>query len=86
MSGTTRVKQKGHQAELARGDMGVYDSTKPYTVTNVDQTALHYFQIPRSAFALPEAQRIGRSQPTRQPSGHVPNPSLGRAHCRFGLF
>ena len=53
-SGTTRVEQSGHQAELARGDMVVYDSTKPYTVTNVDQTELHYFQIPRSAFALPE--------------------------------
>ena len=53
-SGTTRVEQSGHQAELARGDMVVYDSTKPYTITNVGQTELHYFQIPRSAFALPE--------------------------------
>ncbi len=34
--------------------MVVYDSTKPYTITNVGQTELHYFQIPRSAFALPE--------------------------------
>ena len=53
-AGRTRVEQSGHQAELTRGDMVVYDSTRPYTITNVGQTELHYFQIPRSAFALPE--------------------------------
>ncbi|MET0695076.1 MAG: helix-turn-helix domain-containing protein [Propionibacteriaceae bacterium] len=53
--GTTRVEQGANQAELHRGDMVVYDSTRPYSVTNVDQTLLHYFQIPRSALALPQA-------------------------------
>jgi hypothetical protein len=54
-SGTTRVEQGANQAELRTGDMVVYDSTKPYTVTSAGRTALHYFQIPRSALALPEA-------------------------------
>jgi AraC-like DNA-binding protein len=54
-SGTTRVEQGANQAELRTGDMVVYDSTKPYTVTSAGRTRLHYFQIPRSALALPEA-------------------------------
>lgn len=52
--GTTRVEQGANQAELHRGDMVVYDSTRPYRITNVDETELHYFQIPRSALALPQ--------------------------------
>ena len=54
VNGTTRVEQNGRQAELTRGDMVVYDSTKPYTITNVDLTELHYVQIPRSEIALPD--------------------------------
>ncbi|GAA3699079.1 helix-turn-helix domain-containing protein [Microlunatus aurantiacus] len=54
VSGTTRIEQAGHQSELARGDMVVYDSTKPYSIVNVDRTELHYFQIPRSTFAVPD--------------------------------
>lgn len=53
-AGTTVVEQGANQAELHRGDMVVYDSTRPYTITNVDQTELHYFQVPRSALALPQ--------------------------------
>ena len=34
--------------------MAVYDSTRPYTVLNTDRTELHYFQVPRSALALPD--------------------------------
>jgi hypothetical protein len=53
--GTTRVEQGANQAELHRGDMVVYDSTRPYRITNVDETELHYLQIPRSALSLPQA-------------------------------
>jgi AraC-like DNA-binding protein len=73
-AGTTRVEQGANQAELHPGDMVVYDSTKPYTVTNLDQTELHYFQVPRSALALPQAAldqvlglRIGMDNNTLAP-------------------
>lgn len=52
VSGTTMVAQGEHQAVLRAGEMVVYDSTRPYTVLNADRTALHYFQVPRSALAL----------------------------------
>lgn len=54
VSGTTRVAQGDARAELHPGDMVVYDSAKPYAVTNLDHTALHYFQVPRAALALPD--------------------------------
>jgi hypothetical protein len=49
------TEYQDHQAVLRAGDMVIYDSSKPYTVTNTDDTELHYFQIPRSALALPQA-------------------------------
>jgi len=54
VSGTTMVAQGDNQAVLRAGDMAVYDSTRPYTVLNTDRTELHYFQVPRSALALPQ--------------------------------
>jgi AraC-like DNA-binding protein len=54
VSGTTMVAQGSNQAVLRAGDMVVYDSTRPYTVLNTDRTELHYFQVPRSALALPQ--------------------------------
>jgi len=55
VSGTTMVAQGANQAVLRAGDMVVYDSTRPYTVLNADRTELHYFQVPRSALALPQS-------------------------------
>jgi AraC-like DNA-binding protein len=52
--GTTVVDQAGNQAVLRRGDMAIYDSTRPYTVQNRQETELHYFRVPRDALALPQ--------------------------------
>jgi len=54
VAGTTVVEQAGSQAVLRPGDMTVYDSIRPYTVQNRDETELHYFRIPRDALALPQ--------------------------------
>jgi AraC-like DNA-binding protein len=54
VAGTTVVEQAGNQAVLRAGDMTVYDSTRPYTVQNRDETELHYFRVPRDALALPQ--------------------------------
>lgn len=53
-SGTSRISQGDRQVVTRPGDMTVYDTTKPYAVTNVGPTELHYFQVPRSVLALPE--------------------------------
>lgn len=54
VAGTTMVTQGSSTAVLHRGEMALYDSTKPYSVINTDDTELHYFQIPRDALALPQ--------------------------------
>jgi AraC-like DNA-binding protein len=54
VAGTTVVEQAGNQAVLRPGDMTVYDSTRPYTLQNRDETELHYFRVPRDALALPQ--------------------------------
>ena len=51
--GSTVVEQDGKQSRLGAGDMAIYQSTRPYTVTNIGRTGLYYFQVPRSAVALP---------------------------------
>ncbi|MET0929481.1 MAG: helix-turn-helix domain-containing protein, partial [Aeromicrobium sp.] len=53
-AGTSRVSQGDRQVVLRPGDMTVYDTTRPYAITNVGLTELHYFQVPRSVLALPE--------------------------------
>lgn len=52
--GTSRVSQADRQVVLRPGDMTVYDTAKPYVITNAGLTELHYFQVPRSTLALPE--------------------------------
>ena len=54
VSGTSMFAQGDNEAVLRAGDMAVYESTRPYTVLNTDRTELHYFQVPRSALALPD--------------------------------
>ncbi|KQR17461.1 helix-turn-helix domain-containing protein [Cellulomonas sp. Leaf334] len=53
VSGTSMFAQGDNQAVLRRGEMAVYDSTRPYTVLNTTRTDLHYFQVPRSELGLP---------------------------------
>ena len=55
VSGTSMFAQGDNQAVLHAGDMAIYESTRPYTVLNTTRTELHYFQVPRSALALPDA-------------------------------
>lgn len=63
VAGTTRLEQDGRQVRLQRGEMVVYDSRRPYTLHNTGTTELHYFQVPRTALALPDpalAAVVGR--------------------------
>lgn len=54
-SGSSRVEQDGRQAELHPGDMVVYDSSRPYTLTNPGRTHLHYFQVRQRDLGLTDS-------------------------------
>jgi AraC-like DNA-binding protein len=65
--GSSRISQGDRQTVLRPGDVTVYETTRPYSITNLGLTELHYFQVPRSALALPRktleqvlGTRIGR--------------------------
>ena len=53
--GCSRVSQGDRQAVLRPGDMTIYETTSTYSITNTGPTELHYFQVPRSALALPQS-------------------------------
>ncbi|GGG11447.1 hypothetical protein GCM10007304_26850 [Rhodococcoides trifolii] len=53
--GSAHISQGERRVVLRPGDMTVYDTTKPYTITNVGTSELLYFQLPRSLVALPQS-------------------------------
>lgn len=83
--GSSRISQGDRQTVLRPGDVTIYETTRTYSITNPGLTELHYFQVPRSALALPPraleqvlAARIG---PDNNPLAAVVVPflaSLGR--------
>jgi AraC-like DNA-binding protein len=52
-AGTSLISQGDRQVVLRPGDMTIYETTRPYSIANPGLTELHYFQVPRSALALP---------------------------------
>lgn len=79
-AGSSRVSQNDRRTVLEPGDVTVYDTTRPYSITNHGLTELHYFQLPRAALALPPAAlepvlgaRIG---PDNNPLAAVVTPFL----------
>ena len=83
--GSSRISQGDRQTVLRPGDVTIYETTRTYSIRNPGLTELHYFQVPRSALALPPctldqvlAARIG---PDNNPLAAVVVPflaSLGR--------
>ena len=51
--GSSCISQGDRQTVLRPGDVTIYETTRTYSITNKGQTELHYFQVPRSALALP---------------------------------
>ena len=84
--GSSRISQSDRQTVLRPGDVTIYETTRPYSITNRGLTELHYFQVPRSALALPPRaldQVLGaRIGPDNNPLAAVVAPflaSLGHA-------
>ena len=83
--GSSRISQGDRQTVLRPGDVTIYETTSTYSITNPGPTELHYFQVPRSALALPPStldQVLGaRIGPDNNPLAAVVAPflaSLGR--------
>ncbi|MDO9456241.1 helix-turn-helix domain-containing protein [Nocardioides sp.] len=83
--GSSRISQGDRQTTLRPGDVTIYETTSPYSITNPGLTELHYFQVARSALALPQGtldQVLGaRIGPDNNPLASVVTPflaSLGR--------
>ena len=52
-AGSSRISQGERQTVLRPGDVTIYETTSTYSIINPGPTELHYFQVPRSALALP---------------------------------
>jgi AraC-like DNA-binding protein len=68
--GTIRIAQAGRETAVRPGDLVVYDTTEPYTVTVEQGVRGHWFRLPLESLALPEnvirrasASRLDCQQP-----------------------
>jgi AraC-like DNA-binding protein len=67
MRGTGRISQDGHEAKLEPGDLALYDTTRPYTLTYDDNRSFETFVLmfpdqllglPRDSVRAVTAQRV----------------------------
>ena len=71
MSGSSVVVQRDRQVVLRPGDLVVYDSTTPWSMSDPDGIRQHKFRIPMDRMALPQAV-IGRSCAVKLAPGTAP--------------
>ncbi|WP_413754015.1 helix-turn-helix domain-containing protein [Streptomyces sp. R-74717] len=55
ISGTATFIQDGRRAEVGKGDLVVYDTTRPYSFDYPQRFATHVFQLPRRTLGVPES-------------------------------
>ncbi|MEV4177458.1 helix-turn-helix domain-containing protein [Nonomuraea sp. NPDC049709] len=55
VSGTATVIQDGRRAEVGAGDLVVYDTARPYSISYPQRFATHVFQLPRRVLGVVEA-------------------------------
>jgi AraC-binding-like domain len=53
MTGSSVVAQRDREMTLRPGDLAVWDSTNPFTITDADGLSQHKFRIPIERLALP---------------------------------
>ncbi|MET8772017.1 helix-turn-helix domain-containing protein [Streptomyces sp. NPDC004658] len=52
VSGTATFIQDGRRAEMSRGDLVLYDTTRPFSFTYPERFATHVFQLPRHVLGV----------------------------------
>ena len=68
-SGSSLVVQDGREAVLRPGELVLYDSTEPYTLSDPDGIRQHFFRVPLDRLALPHDAIRGVAARTLSP-GH----------------
>ncbi|MFJ4521957.1 helix-turn-helix domain-containing protein [Streptomyces sp. NPDC088810] len=55
LAGTATFVQDGRRAELGRGDLVLYDTARPFSVTYPERFASHVFHVPRQVLGVSDS-------------------------------
>ncbi|MFE9868794.1 helix-turn-helix domain-containing protein [Streptomyces sp. NPDC005506] len=89
MSGSSTVTQADHETRVRPGDLVLYQSTLPYIVSDRNGIGQHFFRIPVSRLALPQALFSQISAVSLSPGDPIAELTashlrqLATAHARF---
>ncbi|MER7840695.1 helix-turn-helix domain-containing protein [Streptomyces sp. NPDC096040] len=71
-TGRARVEQDGRTTELRTGDIGIFETVRPFRATFPERFRLKIFAIPRRLLELPEADVRRLTGRAVRPSGGLP--------------
>ena len=80
VSGRAQLEQNGRRAEVAEGDLVLYDTARPYSVDYPERFRSHVFQVPRTLLGVAEGdirQVVGTAVTSTEGFGSVLTPFLG---------